>query len=114
MIDRGVWWMVVDAYIGTFLIKTGGATPKYMQCEPVKSIHTLHCNCLISLRSLGVKSILYLYICLYNICFVLLLYLYCIAVDWVEKLQIALTPLGTPKAARWQLSAIKGSTNILL
>ena len=27
MIDRGVWWMVVDAYIGTFLIKLVARPP---------------------------------------------------------------------------------------
>ena len=46
----------------------------------------------------------------FRVCITFVLYLYCIVVGWVEKLQIALTPLGTPKAARWQLSAIKGST----
>ena len=53
----------------------------------------------------------------YCICAVFVLYLYCICIagrGWVEKLQSALTPLGTPKDARWQLSAMKGSTLLLL
>ena len=47
------------------------------------------------------------YLCCNCIVFVLL-------PGWVEKLQRALTPLGTPKDARWQLSPMKGSTLLLL
>ena len=46
------------------------------------------------------------YLCCNCIVFVLL-------PGWVEKLQRALTPLGTPKDARWQLSVMKGSTLLL-
>ena len=101
----------VDAYIGTFLIKTARGALLCVLTPGLRRQFALcictHCGCIWDANVL--------YLCIAGTVFVLYLYCICIAGrGWVEKLQSALTPLGTPKDARWQLSPMKGSTLLLL
>ena len=68
MIDRGGWWMPI---LGPFSSKVVARPPCTNSVNLWKVFtHYIAMHCLVSIRSLNVKSIS----CLYNICFVFVLY----------------------------------------